>query len=62
MMTEPICPHCGDTISICENVDENFEINSCEVLVSGVCFSCGQEYQWWEVYNFSHIKGLEEIS
>lgn len=62
MMTEPICPHCGNTIDICDNVDENFNSSSCEILVSGVCFSCGREYQWREVYNFSHIEALEEIS
>lgn len=61
MTTEPICPHCGSAIDICDNVDENFNISSCEILVSGVCFSCGREYQWREVYNFSHIKDLEEI-
>ena len=59
-MNEPVCPNCGGLIDILENVDDSFDTNSCEILVAGICFSCGREYQWREVYTFSHIKDLKE--
>lgn len=57
----PICPKCGNIIDYDETVDESTNDETHEILCVGGCSRCGANYQWWEVYKFSHIEGLEEV-
>ena len=60
-MNEPTCPKCGYIIDCWETVDESTDVNTHKILCAGGCSHCGTDYQWWEVYNFSHIEDLEEV-
>lgn len=60
-MNEPICSKCGHSIDYFESVDEATNIDVHEILCVGTCPRCEANYQWWEVYKFSHIEALEEI-
>lgn len=59
-MYEPVCPLCKIDIERIDTIDSYEDISAVEYLCIGQCPSCGKEYQWREVYEFSHIKGLEE--
>lgn len=59
-MKEPICPICGDDIECIDTVDISEDTNCVESFCVGECPTCKKEYQWYEVYTFSHIKGLKE--
>lgn len=59
-MTEPICPLCKEDIRRTETFDSYIDAETTEFLCIGVCPTCGKEYKWLEVYEFSHIKDLEE--
>lgn len=59
-MNEPICPHCGSDIEHVETVYSYTDEGSTEYLCVGSCPTCGREYQWREVYTFSHVKDIEE--
>jgi endogenous inhibitor of DNA gyrase (YacG/DUF329 family) len=59
-MNEPICPACGDTLESFKTIDSYRDEDSAKYLCLGYCPTCGKEYQWREVYFFSHIKDLEE--
>lgn len=60
-MNEPTCPKCGYIIDCWETVDESTDVDTHKILCAGGCSHCGTDYQWWEVYNFSHIENLEEV-
>ena len=59
-MHEPVCPLCKVDIRRIETYDSYIDEEVTEFLCIGVCPTCGKEYQWLEVYEFSHIKDLEE--
>ena len=60
-MNELTCPKCGHTIDFWETVDEYTDDDTHEILCAGVCSHCGTDYQWREVYKFSHNENLEEV-
>ena len=60
-MNEPTCPKCGHTIDCWETVDDSTDFNTYKVLCAGGCSNCGTDYQWWDVYKFSHSENLEEV-
>lgn len=60
-MNEPTCPKCGYIIDCWEAVDDFTDEDTHEILCAGGCSRCGADYQWWEVYKFSHIERLEEV-
>ena len=59
-MNEPTCPKCGNIIKYWETVDEFTEVYTHNIFCIGVCPHCKTNYQWWEIYKFSHIEDLEE--
>lgn len=61
MITEPICPKCGDTIEQLDTIDAYYDHGECGLLLVGGCPKCGQQYRWHEVYYFHGIRDLEEV-
>ena len=59
-MHEPVCPLCKVDIECIDTIDSYEDISTVKYLCIGQCPVCGKEYQWLEVYEFSHIKDLEE--
>lgn len=60
-MNEPTCPICGDSIEYIDTFDTYIDTNDFEALCVGECPTCGREYQWKDVYKFSHVKDLKEV-
>lgn len=60
-MKEPLCPKCDYPIDCLETVDDSTDVDTYKILCAGECIRCRTNYQWWEVYNFSHTENLEEI-
>lgn len=60
-MEELICPKCRHLIDFKETIDEYTDDDIHEILCSGGCPHCGIDYQWREIYKFSHIEKLEEV-
>ena len=60
-MKEPNCPKCGYTIDCWETVNDSSDFDTYQLLCAGGCSHCGTDYQWWEVYKFSHNENLEEV-
>lgn len=59
-MNDPICPECGYPIDCWETIDESIDVDTYKLLCVGECSNCGKGYDWWKVYNLSHIEELEE--
>lgn len=56
------CPYCKVELEI----DESYEIGVEDIdividRVAGHCPNCNKEFQWEEVYKYSHFSNLEEI-
>lgn len=62
MLSEPICPKCGDTIEQFVTFEEFYDDEVFELLVGGECPKCGQQYSWREVYRYYGVKELEEVN
>jgi hypothetical protein len=60
-MNEPTCPKCGCIIDYWESVEESTDVDYHKILCTGGCQHCGTDYQWWDVYSFSHVEDLEEV-
>ena len=62
MMTEPICPKCGDTIEQFDTIDEIYDDdNVFRLLLVGECPVCNRQYRWYETYRYDGISDLEEV-
>lgn len=57
------CPYCKEELEIDESYDLDVE-NIYKVInkVVGHCPSCNKEFQWEEIYKYSHFSKLEEIN
>ena len=61
MMTEPICPKCGDTIEQFDTIEEFYDDEVFSLRLVGECPKCGRQYRWYETYHYYGVKDLEEI-
>ena len=54
------CPVCGDVLDEEDCYDHEYNGNSMERLVVGVCPSCKNHYQWREVFFFHGHSNVEQ--
>lgn len=55
------CPYCKEELEIDESYDLSIEDNYVINRVAGHCPNCDKEYQWEEIYQYSHFSNLEEV-
>lgn len=58
MPVEPKCPICNSLLEEIDAYDTEMNGSSIVVHVVGECPLCEREYQWTEVYNYSHYEIL----
>jgi len=57
-----ICPNCGSTVTG-DHLEENDWNNGAYYdLVTGTCHNCHKNWQWTEVFYYSHDDNIEEIT
>lgn len=61
-MTNAICPNCGRALTEDESYDISVDISECREYVAGHCENCGKNYQWLNIYVFSRVEDIEEVS
>ena len=54
------CPFCKEELEIDESYDLSVEDNYVVNRVAGHCPCCDKEFQWEEIYNYSHYVNLIE--
>lgn len=55
------CPYCKEELEINESYDLSIEGDYVSSRVAGHCPNCDKEYQWEEIYKYSHFSNLEEV-
>lgn len=56
------CPYCKEELEIDESYD--IDVEDIDVVinrVAGHCPNCNKEFQWEEIYKYSHFSNLEEV-
>ena len=56
------CSYCKEELKIDESYE--FGIEGTDMVIDrvvGHCPNCNKEYQWEEIYKYSHFSNLEEI-
>ena len=61
-MTDVSCPSCGYDLFEDESYDISIEASECREYVTDHCENCGKKYQWQNVFVFSDVKEIEEVS
>ena len=59
-MINAICPICGSELIEDESYDMSVDLSECREYVVGHCENCGKEYQWKNIFAFSHVEDIEE--
>lgn len=59
-MTNVICPNCGHELIGDESYDISIDLSECREYVAGHCEDCGKEYQWINIFTFSHVESIEK--
>lgn len=59
-MINAICPICGSELIEDESYDMSVDLSECREYVVGHCENCGKEYQWKNIFVFSHVENIEE--
>ena len=54
------CPYCKEEVEIDESYDLSVEDDYVVNRVAGHCPCCDKEFQWEEIYNYSHYVNLIE--
>lgn len=62
MMTEPICPKCGDTIEQFDIIEEFYDDEVFSLRLVGECPTCSRQYRWQETYHYYGVSFLEEVT
>lgn len=58
---EPICPTCGDTLNEDDCYDHNYGGSYMERVCVGTCPSCGNTYQYREVFFYGGYSKIEKF-
>lgn len=61
-MITPICPNCGHELIEDGSYDFFIDISECQEYVVGYCENCGKKYQWINIFSFSRVENIEEVS
>lgn len=61
-MITPICPNCGHELIEDESYDFFIDISECQEYVVGYCEKCRKKYRWINIFSFSHVENIEEVS
>ena len=56
------CPNCKTLITESHLIDNEWSDGVYYDCVEATCPCCGKKYRWCEVYTFSRIEGMEEIT
>lgn len=59
-MINAICPVCGRELIEDESYDLSIDISECCEFVAGHCENCNKNYQWVNIFNFSHVEDIAE--
>lgn len=55
------CPYCGCELTGDETYETSIDISIAMEYVAGHCDNCGREFQWENIYNYSHVSCLREV-
>lgn len=61
-MINAICPNCGHALTEDDSYDISIDISECREYVIGHCENCEKEYQWQNIFVFSCVEKIEEVS
>lgn len=59
-MINAICPNCGHELIGDESYDISIDLSECCEFVAGHCENCNKNYQWVNIFNFSHVEDIAE--
>ena len=61
-MINAICPNCGHVLIEDDSYDISIDPSECREYAVGHCEHCEKEYQWINIFTFSHVENIEEVS
>ena len=61
-MINAICPNCGHELIGDDTYDYSVDISAFSEYVVGHCENCNKEYRWVNIFTFSHVEDIEEVS
>lgn len=57
------CPNCGDERNFdVEPIETEYEGHCYYDYMIGTCLTCGKQYEWTEIFTFSHATEPREIN
>lgn len=56
------CPHCDEPLENIEAIDTQFWGNTYYDFCVGECPHCGKQFRWTEVYEFTEVRDIEEVT
>lgn len=59
-MINAICPICGNELIGDESYDISIDLSECREYVAGHCENCEKDYQWINIFTFSHVEDIKE--
>ena len=57
----PECKYCNVELEFDDTIDEDTDESEVAMKEIGHCPKCGKDYVWFDIYKYSHYKGLEEV-
>lgn len=61
-MFSAICPNCGNELIENEGYEIFIDISECQEYVTGYCENCRKKYRWVNIFSFSRVENIEEVS